>query len=146
MTERMRMALAAMGPVLTVLVIFAGEQKPLEDHVQLMSVSFGVSAVVLAIGYVVQHVRGKGVRAVALTTALGVALVLLALLVSAAVSPEVRAWLPILVVTAPVITFPSVFGAALATCAGAAPARSATSSSLSQTEKASASSPPRRSP
>jgi hypothetical protein len=123
MTERMRMALAAMGPVLTILVIVAGEQKPLDDHIQLMSVSFGVSAVVLAIGYVVQHVRGKGLRSVGLTTAIGVALVLLALLVSASFSAEVRAWLPILVVTAPVITFPSVFGAALATCAGAREAK-----------------------
>lgn len=129
MTRGLRIALGMMGPTLTILFIFMSKERPLDDIVQLMSLSFGVSGVVLGVGYAVARTRGMGLGPVLLTTGIGLALVWGALLVSAAFSAEVRGWLPILLVTAPVFTFPSVFGAALATCGG----RSATSSSPSQT-------------
>lgn len=130
MNQAWRMTLAALGPILTILFITMSKERPLEDSVQLMSMSFGVSGVALGIGFVVHGLRGAGAGSVALTTAIGVGLIWAALAVAAVFFAEVRAWLSILVFTAPAFTFPSIFGAALATCAGRA---SALSSSPAQT-------------
>ena len=128
MNQGVRMSLAVLGPVLTILFIAMSKERPLSDTVQLLSVSFGVSGVALAVGFFVYRRRGAGVASVALTTAVGVAMIWAALIVTAVFNPQVRGWLPILIFTAPAFTFPSIFGAALATCAGRA-----TSSSPSQT-------------
>lgn len=130
MSNALRISLAALGPTLTLLFVLMSKERPLQDTVQLFSVSFGVAAVALGVGYVVRLRRGPGIRSVALTTSIGVALVLLTVLLGGALSAQLRAWMWVLLVTAPLFTFPSVFGAALATCAGV---QRATSSSPSQT-------------